>query len=149
MKTVILSLAIWFFQVGVQGQSCNQPGALVSVKNSYRSKIEYLVFTFVKPHNERGILTKTNRGPFLQMPGNSLIDVKGDKFYRISFPNSYTICDTKMYAVVPQEKIKDVKSVQQNDGVIAYIIGLNADAKVTSHQSYLYHGFHIVKLRIE
>lgn len=130
-------------------QTCNQPGALVSVKNSYRSHIEYLVFTFVKPHNERGVVAKAGRGPFIQMPGNNPIQVKGDKIMRISFPNSYTICDTKNYSVVPQNKIKDVKSVQQSDGVIAYLVGLDAHAEITHHQSYMVNGFHIVKFRIE
>jgi hypothetical protein len=150
MKYLIsFSLLVLLSYSALRAQTCNQPGALVSVKNSYRSHIEYLIFTFVKPHNERGFVAKAGRGPFIQTPGNNPIQVKGDKVYRISFPNSYTICDTKNYTVVPQEKIKDLKSVQQSDGVIAYLIGLDASARITSHQSYMVNGFHVVKLRIE
>ena len=149
MKYLLLVFLFWANVVPAQAQTCNQPGALVSVKNSYRSHIEYLIFTFVKPHNERGTVGKAGRGPFIQMPGNNPIQVRGDKVVRISFSNSYTICDTKNYTVVPQGKIKDVKSVQQSDGVIAYLIGLDAAARITDQQSYMVNGFHIVKFRIE
>jgi hypothetical protein len=130
-------------------QTCNQPGMLLSVRNSYRSHIEYVVFTFVNPTNTKGDLHKTNNGPFIQTPLNNMIRVSGHHFFKLSFVNSYQVCDTKNYVVVPQKKIMDVKRLQQSDGVISYVIGLAEGAKITAHTAYNYHGFHFVKLRVE
>ena len=131
------------------GQICSQPGALLSVRNSYRSHIEYIVFTFVKPYKYKGDLTTITPASFSQTPLFNTRKLKGDHFYKITFSNTLALCDTKNYVVVPQNKIMDFAPLQRAQGIISYAIGLAKGAKITSHTAYNYHRFHIVKLRIE
>ena len=149
MEKILLLLSAVMFFLFSTGQTCNQPGALISVKNSFRSQLEYVVFTFIDPYNHKGNLHKTNNGPFIQMPMNHIIKVNGKQFYKITFPYTSVVCHTKNYTVVPQKLVMDVKPLEQTDGAISYIIGLAEGAKITSHTAYNYHSFHMVKLRIE
>jgi hypothetical protein len=130
-------------------QTCSQPGALVSVRNSYRSHIEYVVFTFVDPYNYKGDLHKTSGRQFVQLPINNPFTMKGDLFYKITFPNSFALCETKNYTVVPQGKLMDFKLLEKSGNTISYVLGLSKSAKITSHTAYNYHGFHMVKIRME
>jgi len=153
MKNFLI-FTIMFFLVQnsfcqVPTHSCNQPGALLSVKNSYRSHLEYIVFTFVDPYNYKGEVHKINDASFIQMPLNHSNKMNGKEFYKIIFPNTTVICDTKNYTVVPQKLVRDVKLFEQKGGSISYIIGLTKGAKITSHTVTNYHGFQIIKLRIE
>lgn len=149
IKFIISTFVLQFVLTTVGGQTCNQPGSLLSVRNSYRSHLEYIIFTFVDPYSLKGDLHKTDKAAFNQQPLINSTDVKGDQFYTISFSNAFVLCDTKKYYVVPQAKIKDIKLLQKTDGKIMYIIGLAKNVKITSHTAYNYHGFHMVKIRVE
>lgn len=128
-------------------QTCNQPGALLTVRTAVAGDAEYVVFTFVNPHKPKGELNPTT-GPFTQTPLNNTIPVKGEKLYKISFANSPVHCDTKLYTV-EHKKIADIKRLQNAEGIISYVIGLAEGAAVTAHLVYNYHGFHIVKLKVQ
>jgi hypothetical protein len=129
-------------------QTCNQPGALLTVRTAHAGEAEYVVFTFVDPHKPKGELGKTDNGPFIQMPLSNQIRVKGDSYYKIVFNNSPVHCDTRNY-ITPNKKIMDVKRLYNTDGIISYVVGLAKDAKITAHLAYNYHGFHIVKLKVQ
>ena len=129
-------------------QSCNQPGALLSVKTAHKSDQEFIVFTFIDPHNPKGELHKVANGPFIQTPLNNPIKVAGIHFYKITFPNPYATCDTKNY-ITPHKKVLDVKALERSNGILSYIIGIAENAKIIAHTSYNYHGVHIVKLRVQ
>jgi len=145
LVTIIICLTV----KSATSQICSQPGALLSVRNSYRSHVEYLIFTFVDPYNYKGDLTTTSTASFSQIPLFNTTKLKGHHFYKINFTNTSALCDTKNYIVVPQNKIMDFESLQRGQGIISYVIGLAKGAKITSHTAYNYHSFHIVKLRIE
>lgn len=147
MKTLSFLLTLFFID-GAIAQTCNQPGALLTVRTLHSAEAEYVVFTFVDPHSPRGELNKTDNGPFLQTPLNNPIAVKGDKYYKIIFNNSPLHCDTRNY-ITPNNKILDVKRLQNSDGVISYVLGIARDASITAHLAYNYHGFHIVKLKVQ
>lgn len=150
MKRLLLILVSGLvFQTAVYAQSCNQPGALLSVRNTVQEPFEYIVFTFVDPYEGKGNLFPGDKGPFMQLPLNNPIRVRGDQFYKITFPNVRVMCDTKQYAQVPQQKVMDIKQLQQLDGTIIYVIGLRAGAQIRSHIAVNYHGFHIVKLQVQ
>ncbi len=151
MKNLQLLFTVLIFLTAKSSisQICSQPGALLSVRNSYRSHIEYIVFTFVKPYNYKGDLTTTTTASFSQVPLFNVTKLKGEHFYKITFTSIGPLCDTKNYVVVPQEKIIDFAPLQRAQGIISYAIGLAKGAKITSHIAYNYHSFHIVKLRIE
>lgn len=149
IKFIILTLVLQLMIASAVAQTCNQPGSLLSVRNSYRSHLEYIIFTFVDPYTSRGDLHKTEKSAFSQQPLINSFDVEGEQFYTITFSNAFALCDTKKYYVVPQAKIKDIKLLQKTDGKIMYIIGLAKNVKITSHTAYNYHGFHMVKIRVE
>jgi len=149
IKLVILSFVLPCIFTTVAAQTCSQPGSLLSIRNSYRSHLEYIIFTFIDPYKSKGELHKTSKGSFNLQPSISGTDIQGDQFYSITFSNSFSICDTKNYCVVPQEKIKDIRLIQKTEGKITYVFGLAKNAKITSHTAYNNHGFHMVKIRIE
>jgi len=151
MKNLQLLLIVIIFLTAksANSQICTQPGALLSVRNSYRNSVEYIVFTFVDPYNYKGDLTTTSAASFSQIPQFNISKLKGQHFYKITFSNTYTLCDTRNYVVVPQNKINFFETLQRAQGTISYAIGLSKQAKITSHTAYNYHSFHIVKLRIE
>jgi hypothetical protein len=153
MLQKILAITLVFVCCGAgynaPAQTCNQPGALISVRNSYRSHLEYIVFTFVDPYNHKGDLHKTNNGPFVQVPSGISLKINGHHFYKITFPGTIVQCETKNYYVVPQKKLVDIKPIQYTGATTTYIIGLAEGAKIVSHTAYNYQGFHMVKIRIE
>ena len=83
----ICSIIIFLIAKPAVSQICSQPGALLSVRNSYRSHIEYLVFTFVDPYNYKGDLTTTTAASFSQIPLFNTTKLKGQHFYKITFTN--------------------------------------------------------------
>jgi len=148
MKKLLLLLTILFSLCTGHAQSCNFPGALLSVKTTHKGNAEFIVFTFMNPHKPKGQLGKTGSGVLIQKPLGTTITVAGKQFYTISFDNPFEYCDTKRY-IVPHKKVLDVKPLQWSDGIISYVIGLSDDAKIAAHTAYNYHGVHIVKLRVE
>ena len=150
LSTIVCILAgAALFPQFTTAQTCNQPGALLSVRNTVQEPFEYIVFTFVDPYEGKGNLFPGDKGPFTQLPLNNNIRVRGDQYYKITFPNVRVMCDTKQYVQVPQTKVMDIKQLQQSDGIITYIIGLKAGAQIRSHIAVNYHGFHIVKLQVQ
>jgi len=146
---LLVTIIIFLTAKYATSQICSQPGALLSVRNSYRSHVEYVIFTFVDPYNYKGDLTTTTAASFSQIPLFNTTKLKGHHFYKITFTNTFAQCDTKNYVAVPQNKIMDFESLQKGQGVISYVIGVAKGAKITSHTAYNYHSFHMVKLRIE
>jgi len=146
-KAIVLLLMISVCSIAA-AQTCNQPGALLTVRTAISGDAEYVVFTFVNPHKPKGELNLT-KGPFTQTPLNNPIPVKGEQLYRISFGNSPVHCDTKLYLEPRHKKITDVKRLQNAEGIISYVIGLEKDAAIAAHLVYNYHGFHIVKLKVQ
>lgn len=101
---LLFTIIIFLTTKSATSQICSQPGALVSVRNSYRSHVEYIVFTFVDPYNYKGDLTTTTTTSFSQIPLFNISKLKGNHFYKITFTNTFALCDTKNYVIVPQKK---------------------------------------------
>ncbi len=130
-------------------QTCNQPGALLSVRNTVQEPFEYIVFTFFAPYEGKGSLYRSDSGPFTQQPLSNPIRVRGDQFYQIKFENVRVICDTRQYTQLPRKKVQDIKPLQRSDGTLIYVIGLQDSARIAAHSSLNYQGFHIVKIRVQ
>lgn len=148
MKPVLLIFLLALYFNDSFTQTCNQPGALLTVRTAHAGEAEYIVFTFVDPHKPKGELTQNVKGPFIQTRLNNPVDVKGEHFHQIVFTNTPLHCDTRDY-IFRNKKIADVKRLSNTNGTITYVIGLVKDAKITAHLAYNYHGFHIVKLKVK
>lgn len=144
MKVNILILA-FFLLLSITGnsQTCVQPGALVSVKNLSTEKYDYLVFKFLKPRNDKGILSGAKADLFPAALRNK------NTYHKIVFNNVAFFCYNKVNVVTPTKRVIDFKVEQKIDNMVSYVFALAEGAKIGSHYVYKQHGFYIVKIRIE
>ncbi len=148
-RFIFSSILIQCITTTAVAQSCAQPGSLLSIRNSYRSHLEYLIFTFVDPYPSKGELHKTDKAVYSQPFITNSNGATGEQFYTITFNNAFTMCDVKNYCVLPQAKIKSIKLLYKTEVKITYSFSLAKNVRITSHTAYDYHGFHIVKIRVE
>lgn len=148
-KPIFVILLIQCIITTAVAQSCTQPGSLLSIRNSYRSRLEYLIFTFIDPYPSKGELHKTDKAVYSQPFIINSNQASGEQFYTITFNNAFTTCDVKNYCVLPQAKIKSFKLLYKTEVKITYTFSLAKNVRITSHTAYDYHGFHIVKIRVE
>ena len=124
-------------------QPCIQPGSLVSVRNISTGKYENIVFKFLKPHSDKGVLSKRTAELF---PFN-----KGKKhsYHKIVFNYVTHLCYNKLNIVPKGGKLVDFKVQQKTDNMIAYVFELKEGAKITGHYVKQQQDFNYVKIRIE
>lgn len=148
-KSILSIILIQCIVTTAVAQNCTQPGTLLSIRNSYRSRLEYLIFTFVDPYPLKGELHKADKVVYNQTPSIDRNEETGEQFYTITFNNASTMCVVKNYCVLPQAKIKSIKLLNKTEVKITYSFSLAKNVKIISHTAYDYHGFHIVKIRVE
>jgi hypothetical protein len=124
-------------------QTCIQPGALMSVRNLTTEKYDYLVFKFLKPHPDKGIVSGAKADLFPDQLK------KRNTYHRIAFQNVAYFCYNKLDVAMPTKRILDFKVEQNTDNMVSYVFALAEGVKIKSHYVYSSHGFHIVKVRIE
>ena len=144
MKIKLVLLGAFLF-VGLMaiGQTCVQPGALVSVNNLSTEKYDYLVFKFIKPHPDKGILSGGNTDLFPAAVRNK------NTYHKIVFNNVAFFCYNKINVSTPSKRLLDFRVEQKTDNMVSYVFELAEGAKIRGHYVYRHHGFHIVKIRIE
>ncbi len=144
MKKRFLILFLFLFQYlpGI-AQPCLQLGSLVSVRNISAGKYEYIVFKFLKPHTDKGVLSSGTAELF---PFN-----KGKKhsYHKIAFNNVTHLCYNKLNVVPKGKKIVDFKVLQKTDNTISYVFELIDGAKITKHYITQQQNYYFVKIRIE
>ncbi len=124
-------------------QPCMQPGALVSVRNFEASNHEYIVFKFIKPYAEKGILSKTTSDFFLDTKK------EGTSYHRLVFNNVTHYCVNKLKFNNGSKKLINFKPVQKDQLMITYVFQLAAGAKVSAHYVSQHHNHYFVKIRID
>lgn len=144
MKVNLLILSL-FLLLGISsnGQTCVQPGGLMSVKNLSGEKYDYLVFKFLKPRNDKGNLSGAKADLFPASLRSK------SSFHKIVFNNVAFFCYNKVQVIAPTKRILDFKVEQKADNMVSYVFALAEGAKISSHYVYKQHSFYIVKIRIE
>jgi hypothetical protein len=125
------------------GQSCLQPGALVSIINRHFGKYEYIIFKFIKPHPGKGTLTTATSDLFVPTKN------KKNTYHRISFSNITHFCYDKLNLQLPDKKLLQFKIQQQEMNIVSYVFELAEGAKITAHYASQQQDFYFVKIRIE
>ena len=144
MKKIFIPLTIiLLYSFSSLAQPCIQPGSLVTVKNFSTEKSEYIIFKFLKPHSDKGILSSGNSELF---PFN-----KGKKhsYHRIAFNYVTHLCNNNINVVATGKRLVNFKVQQKTDNMVAYVFELAAGAKITGHYVKQHRDLYYVKIRIE
>jgi hypothetical protein len=144
MKKITLTLTVILFHClcGL-AQPCIQPGSLVTVKNISTEKYEYIIFKFLKPHSDKGILSSGTAELFPFNKG------KKNSYHRIIFNNVTHLCYNKLNINTNGKKLLDFKVQQKTDNMVSYIFELAEGAKITRHYVKQHQDLYYVKIRIE
>ncbi len=144
MKKILLYLTVILFHgMCCLGQLCIQPGSLVSVRNISTEKYEYIVFKFLKPYSDKGILSGGSAELFPFNRG------KNHSYHKIVFNNVINLCYNKLNIIPKGKKLVDFKVQQKTDNMISYIFELNEGAKIAGHYVRQQQNFYYIKIRIE
>ncbi len=124
-------------------QQCIQPGSLVSVRNISTEKYEYIVFKFLKPFSDKGMLSSGTAELF---PFN-----KGKKYsyHKIAFTNVPNLCYNKLNIKATGRRLVDFKIQQKTDNTVSYVFELAEGVKITGHFVKQYQDLYYVKIRLE
>ena len=136
MKKIISFIVILYTSTVCFSQSCIQPGSLVSVRNISTEKYEYLVFKFLKPLSDKGVLSAGTDELF---PFN-----KGKKFNNVPH-----LCYNKLNINLKNKKLLDLKIQQKTDNMVSYVFVLAEGAKIRGHYVKQQQDLYYVKIRIE
>jgi len=144
MKKILFFLSVTLFHsLYCFAQPCIQPGSLVSVRNISTAKYDYIIFKFLKPHNNKGVLSGGTAELF---PFNS---GKKHSYHRIVFNNVTHLCYNKLNVVPKGTRLVDFKVQQKTDNIISYVFELSEGAKIAGHYVRQLQNFYYVKIRIE
>lgn len=124
-------------------QPCFQPGALVSVRTTTSEKFDYIVFKFLKPHADKGILSGGSAENL------SFSSQKNSTFHKITFNYVTHLCDNKLSLVALSKRLLQFKIVQKTENMVAYSFEIAAGKSITNHSIKQYRDMYIIKIRIE
>jgi hypothetical protein len=142
-KLFALLIAGLLIHVLSYSQPCFQPGALVSVRTTSSEKFDYIIFKFLKPHIDKGLLTGGSADQL--MTGAQL----KSSFHKIAFNYVTHLCDNKLSLVTTSKRLLQFKMQQKTDNMVVYGFELANGYKITSHNLKQHRDMYIVKIRIE
>lgn len=144
MKKILIPLIVIIFH-GFCGsaQPCIQPGSLVTVTNITNDQYDYLVFKFLKPHKDKGILS-TGTSELFPFNGG-----KKYSYHKIVFNNVSNFCYNKLNIKSNGKRLIDLKVQQKTDNMVSYVFELAEGAKITGHYVKQHKDMYFVKIRIE
>jgi hypothetical protein len=144
MKKILISLTLIMLHfLYASAQPCIQPGSLVTVRNITDSSYDYLVFKFLKPYKDKGILSKGT---------SELFPFNGGKkysYHKIVFNNVSNFCYNKLNINSNGKRLIDLKVQQKTDNMVSYVFELAEGAKITGHYVKQHKDMYFVKIRIE
>ena len=105
-------------------QACTAAGSILNAKNTTMGNFDYAVFTLKNPLNSGYSYTVTTEtGPFTQDPSGNPVTITGPKYKKIVFQAVTWTCQIAENFSVPKTAIKDIKKIEQFEGVVAYVVG--------------------------
>jgi hypothetical protein len=103
---------------------CTEANSIVLIKNSRVGTREYVDFWVKKPVTLTVTAQADNTGPnFTVDPSDQTVMVPGNRWSRIQFRLVNWTCQIPNSLSLPQPIVKGVKSVEQFEGYVTYIIG--------------------------
>ncbi len=142
LKLIILA-AVFIISLAGTSQTCIHPGALVSVNNLMNEKYDYIIFKFLKPHHDKGLLSGAKSDLFPSATRNK------NTYHKIIFNNVTFLCYNKLNVNTPAKRLLNFKVEQKTEDMVSYVFELAEGAKIRNHYVLRHHDFYIVKIRIE
>ena len=103
---------------------CTAPGSIVSVTLTSSGAYEYVTFKVKKPLNAGySSSVATVLGPFKEEPSDNPVTVTGPKYKQITFNAIEWMCSIAENFTVPKITVRDIKRLEQHEGVVVYVIG--------------------------
>lgn len=121
----VISLALLLLLSSVAySQICTGPGSIINAKNTTIGNYEFAVFTVKKPLGSGySYAVTTETGPFTEDPSGNPVTVTGPKYKKIVFQGISWMCVITENFSVPKIAIKDIKKIEQHEGVVSYVVG--------------------------
>jgi hypothetical protein len=125
-----VSLGILFFLSNLAySQPCTDPGSIVSVTNTSSGIFEYVTFKIKRPVNsDYGYSVATVFAPFKEQPSDNPVTITGPHYKRIRFRGITWMCEIGENFVLPKSTIKDIKRLEQHEGIVVYVVGYKKTA---------------------
>jgi hypothetical protein len=124
-STAFLILAISMLSATqANAANCNTAGSMTQVKNFKIGTKEYVEFKIKSPATYTKTITAVT-GPFTQDPSGNPVTVNGALFTQVRFQSIDWTC-TIPRIFTPKPVVKDVKSIEQFEGYVTYVIGRSA-----------------------
>jgi hypothetical protein len=115
---------------------CTEANSIAKVRNrAPAGPYEYVIFDFIKPPNLPNIAVTTVHPPFGGEAGDPVI-IAGKKFKQVQFHIVVWTCSIKESFNLPRTAIKGIKSTEQFEGYISYVIGIRKASKFAGSYSY-------------
>ena len=130
LTIVASSLALLLMMSGVAlSAPCTSPGSIVSVILSSSGQFEYVTFKMKKPLNSNYGSSVTTAFPvFKEEPSDNPVTVVGPKYKKITFTGISWTCSIAENLSVPKMTVKDIKRLEQDEGIVVYVVGYKQTA---------------------
>jgi hypothetical protein len=116
---------------------CTEANSIAKIRNrAPAGPYEYVIFDFVKPPNLPNFTVTTVHPPFTEDPSGNPVTIAGKKFKRVQFQGVVWTCSIKESFNLPRTAIKGIKSTEQFEGYISYVIGIRKASKFDGSYSY-------------
>ena len=113
---------------------CSEPGSIMRVTKSRSGKFELV--TFELKANDPNYEVTNAKPPFQMYGSERILRIKGKAFKSIVFRDIAWQCKIRENLSAPTSTITAVKSIEQFEGQVEYIIGYSNKSKFVS--SYVY-----------
>jgi len=135
--TMISLAVVLLLSSAAYSQACTDPGSIISITNSSSGIYEYVTFKIQKPLNsDYGYSVSTVHPVFKEEPSDNTVSITGPKYKRIRFKGITWMCTIAENFSLPKTAIKDIKELEQHEGIVVYVVGYrNASTYVSTSTS--------------
>jgi hypothetical protein len=128
-------LAIFVFSANTFAQFCTEPGSIRRVRNTSIGSNEYVVFDVFMPPDPQ-YSTSAVSPPFSGGSSGEPVTVRGGRFRKIRFDSVVWTCRIQELLTLPRSAVKDVKNLEQFEGIVEYVVGYRKTARYITTYHY-------------
>ena len=132
---VVLSFLFILLGAELFAQNCNEANSLLSVKKRKAGRTEYVIFSLKNPVTATIKMSDAKR-PFYQEASGAPIKISGCKFKKITFTSIGWQCKVQENFSSSTYLIRQVRIVEQFEGIINYVVGYRCNTKSIISYNY-------------
>ena len=129
------SFAVFLLSADISAQFCSEPGSIRRVRNTTAGNVEFVVFDVFLPPNPNYAVSAAS-SPFVHGSSGEPVNIKGGRFRKIRFEGVVWTCRTREMLTLPRSAIKDVKNLEQFEGIIEWVVGYRSSARYLTTYYY-------------